>query len=156
MALSCSTTLKICLVFLLLANICNVIAFATMGWSRIDFFNTWKGLWRWCTGDLCGDRDGDDYFKAVQWTFMIGSGGFAVTLVILFLYSCMSPLRKRPVASVWIFLCFISGVFSLIGVAIYGARKPDIEELHYSYGLACCGLILGVLTGVFGIADSRA
>ncbi|XP_013080170.2 uncharacterized protein LOC106065815 [Biomphalaria glabrata] len=152
---------KLALVIVFVAEVCNWIAFCTTSWY-VDGTNH-SGLWRRCSTSIitggCSQLDGvaDDKMEAVQafaiFGFMSLNVGFLLILLFMFYGSCR--LNSEVSMASGIFLLFSTASW-IISVAIYGDRFKDyIERLDFSYGLAVVALGLSLIGGICMLIGGR-
>ncbi|XP_013402322.1 uncharacterized protein LOC106167956 [Lingula anatina] len=166
-----SFLLKSALIFLVLSNLLNVIAVATIGWGKVTGkIERWQGLWEYCdytgiknTKSDCfynGNRPWSEvqagYFWATQWTVALGSAAMVISLLILILRMFVEAFKNKMSKALWISLCFAGDLLLVVGVVSFGVNFPDyyFQELHYSYGLCCIAMTMGVFAGIFGLVDN--
>ncbi|ESO85680.1 hypothetical protein LOTGIDRAFT_229485 [Lottia gigantea] len=144
---------KLTVIFMLLSNLCNWIAFTTTYWIP------GTGLWRTCSiiGNTpnCRFNDGNDveFFQATQAFVSFGFIGINVVFFLSILYIWVAKCAKNADISFWgAILAFISAGSYFIGVLIYGIETNKnfvVINLHYSYAMAILALLLEVVGGIF-------
>ncbi|XP_071080791.1 epithelial membrane protein 1-like [Haliotis cracherodii] len=150
-----SKLLKVSALVLFIALILHLIGFASPFWSQR--FNSNEGLWEACQAGICLSTDSSpllqtqEWFKAVQGV-MIVSFITAVVTVILTLVLLFAASLARCVPLIIAALAFAvgTGIFILIGVAVYGVQASvlfeDLFGQEFEVGFA---YILSVIS-IFG------
>ncbi|KAI8794247.1 epithelial membrane protein 1 [Biomphalaria glabrata] len=150
--MAANLAMKLVFFIILLANVVNWIAFCTTSW-HVSFFN-YTGLWRYNTSPLDGTPD--DEYIAIQAFSIFGfislNVGFGLIVLYMFWGSCQGNSETNLAAAITL---FVSAGSWLIAVAIFGAKFEGTERFGYSFALAVCALILGLIGGIILIIGGR-
>ncbi|XP_046548107.1 uncharacterized protein LOC124258079 [Haliotis rubra] len=174
-----SVLMKVCFLVLLVAQVCNYIAFTIPQWGKRytapvgDFFVGY-GLWRLCSNSelpsACGQLDGTrlDWYAAVQAMSVFGFVGINVAFLVVTLQIFSSMCKGVSDLGFWNALCcFLTGACYLVAVIIFGTNFDDgffsyvgggilrEGEFGFSFGFAIVALILEIVAGVLILLDGK-
>lgn len=136
-----------------------VVAFASPGWnltwtSNAEFgdIKQQTGLWETCT---CRDITGNtpDWWKATQAMITIGLILMLLCFLCVFIYMCVHTLSKNRTILALTVLCFITALVLLIGIIIWGVKKPD--NLHWSFALTIISMLITLVAGVLSVVQMK-
>jgi len=146
-------------IFVVLASaaILYVIGFSTVGWEihTLDTHPKVKnqhGLWESCT---CRKHDlrEKDWFKATQAMITIGLIGLLVSMILACLYLCVHTISKNSTILALVIVCFITVIFMLIGVLIFGIERG--EHVSWSFALTVIAMVLTLVAGILAVVQMR-
>ncbi|XP_062584165.1 uncharacterized protein LOC134250907 [Saccostrea cucullata] len=152
--------------FLLTALILDVIGVAAPYWiyGEISGLKLYAGLWKECvTSDINGqkksgcikygdDIDVPDWLKAVQAFGLLGI--FTLTFALISAILRIRFKDRSLVLIVAIILSFISAVCTIVSIAVYAGKYPELRNdrsfVKFSFAFAFCAVSI-VLSAIGGI-----
>ncbi|XP_048735262.1 uncharacterized protein LOC125650773 isoform X1 [Ostrea edulis] len=169
-----STNLKLALVSLTFALQLFIIGFSTIYWVKIeisDYRNYLDsyGLWvhyrcedpRGCHEDplnsvYLGNIGWTGWFRLTQAVECLGLICMVVALLLLLLYFFVSSCKQRKALYAIILFTFLSVLFIVIGMAVFGGKMNDMGySIGWSMGLAIAGAVLAFLAGIMEVLELR-
>jgi len=132
---------KIFLWLLVISLMLYIVAFATTGWhmDRSQAKDLKVGLWDACHCDQAWDWEETSWFKASQAMTTIGLIFFSITAVMAIVFVQCHSLRHNYMMPAIILLGFLTVVFIVIGLSVFGVFINDTAltgNLGYSFVLA--------------------
>lgn len=111
-----------------------------------------EGLWQTCT--YHERRDPTSWLTTTQVLVSIGFFGVIVSFVLATIYMTANRASKNVTITSLTFVCFVTVVFSIIGVGVFGASSKA-SELSWSYGVTVAATGLTFFAGVLSILQLR-
>ncbi|CAG5118723.1 unnamed protein product [Candidula unifasciata] len=156
---------KAALVVLIVGMVLHIAGWATNNWMIYNTTNnvqtTNVGLWRMlaCNNGDCIDSPVEsnfesDMFNAVRGLETVTFCIVVFTVILLFIFMCMETARRQTFAAVIMFLCYIAGASSFIGMIIFVTSIPDPFVVSFSLGLTVIAMTLILIAGTLMIPDS--
>ncbi|BFY98371.1 hypothetical protein BsWGS_01421 [Bradybaena similaris] len=156
---------KAALVVLIIGMSLHIAGWATNNWMVYSTTNnvveTNIGLWRMvaCVSGDCTDSPLEstyetDSFNAVRGLETVTFCIAVFTVILLFIFMCAEMARRQTVAAVIMFLCYIAGASSFIGMIIFVTSIPDPFVVSFSLGLTVIAMTLILIAGTLMIPDS--
>ncbi|XP_069107079.1 protein NKG7-like [Argopecten irradians] len=136
----------------------HLIGLATPYWTSLTLFENTifessyhAGLWRGCSGSICGKvSNAASWLEAVQAFAILGFLAGVAGIVLAFLYMFVEQLKKDVVYIVAAIGNLAAAGCIFLSIVIYGSKVEN--GLSWSFGLSIVGMIFfgvaGVLMGV--------
>lgn len=136
---------KIFLWILVVSLVLFIVAFATTGWhmDRTQVEDKKVGLWDVCHCDQTWAWEEESWFKATQAMTIIALIFFSITVVLAIMFVQCASLRFPILMPVIILLSFLTVVFIIIGLSVFGSFVTDLTTGNLGYSF--------VLTAVSGL-----
>ncbi|CAH1795115.1 unnamed protein product [Owenia fusiformis] len=126
-----------------------VVGFSSTGWNIVN--NVHTGLWEQC---VCASfSNAADWHKATQAMITIGLIFLVFCCICVFIYMCIHTLSKNKTIMALTALCFLTALFLLIGIIIWGVKMPS--NLHWSFALTIIAMLTTIVAGVLSIVQMR-
>ncbi|CAH1795114.1 unnamed protein product [Owenia fusiformis] len=139
---------------LAVALILLVVGLASAGWNITYNENGTSrnvGLWETCV--CTSNNDVADWHKATQAMITIGLIFLVFCCICVFIYMCIHTLSKNKTIMALTALCFLTALFLLIGIIIWGVKMPS--NLHWSFALTIIAMLTTIVAGVLSIVQMR-
>ncbi|KAK7004608.1 voltage-dependent calcium channel gamma-2 subunit [Biomphalaria glabrata] len=158
---------KVVVILLVIAQVCNWLAFCTTSWYVHLDNNVYIGLWRSCSLTSCNPRDGIPvaFVMAVQAFAIFGFVSINLSFWLVLLYTFSSKYRlSSPTYRLAAGLLLCAVVSWLISVVVFGTNvcinsgqyNGKYVGCHYSYGLAVCAVVLSLTACILIFIDTRS
>jgi hypothetical protein len=156
---------KAALVVLIIGMALHIAGWATNYWMTYNTTNNVNtihiGLWRMvsCDSGNCLDSQvmsqyQTDMFNAVRGLESVTFVLVVFVIIVMFIFMCMETARQQTVAAVIMFLCYIAGASSFVGMIIFVTSIPDPFIVSWSLGLTVIAMTLILIAGTLMIPDS--
>lgn len=134
-----------------------VVGFSTVGWATNG--DSVEGLWQNCTCRSLGQAGTNlTRLHAVQGVMIIGLISLLLSLLLITIYLCVHTVSKNSTIIALVCVCFISFIFMLIGLIIYGVEKTQEGVGHtmsWSFAVSVLASLLCFVAGIVSIVQMR-
>ncbi|XP_048735264.1 uncharacterized protein LOC125650773 isoform X3 [Ostrea edulis] len=171
-----TTYMRFAFISFVLAFILYVIGFSTFYWGHFQTTESSTkviGLWKYLLEYKYQNKvhEARNYISSAQIPkYIFNSGWFRLTqaveclglicmvvaLLLLLLYFFVSSCKQRKALYAIILFTFLSVLFIVIGMAVFGGKMNDMGySIGWSMGLAIAGAVLAFLAGIMEVLELR-
>ena len=131
-------------------------AFVTTSWTVVQGNETasteYEGLWQRCIYRAPIPRN---EFVTSQILVSVGLFGVIASFILSTIYMTANRTSKNVTITSLAFVCFVTVVFIVIGVTMFGLNKATGSQLSWSYYVTVASAALALLAGILAIAQLR-